>query len=96
MTGFFVNMFFLYILQSSLDNSFYIGQTKDLENRLIQHNTHKYKNSTSTKYLQGSWNIVYKEEYSTRSDAVKREKQIKSWKSRKCIQKLIDGVLKNK
>jgi putative endonuclease len=31
-------MFYVYILQSKVDNSFYIGQTKDLDKRLVLHN----------------------------------------------------------
>jgi len=33
--------------------------------------------------------LVYCEEYRTRQEAVKREKQIKSWKSRKAIEQLV-------
>jgi len=33
--------------------------------------------------------LVYSEEHETRQEAVKREKQIKSWKSRKAIEQLV-------
>jgi len=35
------------------------------------------------------WAIVYSEDYNSKSDAYKRELEIKNWKSRKKIEKLI-------
>ncbi|WP_255777970.1 GIY-YIG nuclease family protein, partial [Mariniradius sediminis] len=37
--------YFVYILYSPSTGSYYIGQTMDLENRLIQHNSHFFKDS---------------------------------------------------
>jgi len=66
-----------------------VGSTGNLEQRLEQHNTHKYPGSKYTKRAEGTWVLVYSEEHETRHEAVKREKQIKSWKSRKAIEQLI-------
>ena len=43
-------MFFTYILQSDLDGSFYIGQTKDIEKRIFRHNK-GYNRSTKAKSI---------------------------------------------
>ena len=82
-------MFFTYILQSEVSGRYYIGSTDDLCRRLKQHNDPGYKHSKTTKRFRGPWKVVYCEEYPTRSEAMVRERQLKSWKSRKAIQELI-------
>jgi putative endonuclease len=77
--------FFVYILQSRKDFSFYIGQTNDLDVRVSKHNDGLSK-YTSSKL---PWVLVYFEKLETRSDALKREREIKSKKSRKYIEALI-------
>jgi putative endonuclease len=78
-------MFYVYILQSAKNASYYIGSCENIEKRLFQHNNGL---ATSTKrYLP--WNLVYKEAYDTLSKARRRERQIKSWKKRKAIENLI-------
>ncbi len=82
-------MYYVYILQSSTTGRYYVGSTGNLEQRIEQHNTHKYSGSEYTKRSEGTWVLVYSEEHETRKEAVKRERQIKSWKSRKAIEQLI-------
>ena len=74
-----------YILKSDKDGSYYVGSTDDAEERLKIHNK-GYSRYTKTKR---PWSLVYKEEYSTLSEAKKREYYIKSLKSKKAIEKLI-------
>ena len=77
----------VYILKSKRDNSYYIGNTNNLEKRLIRHNK-GYNKSTKRKT---PWEIVYIEYYDNRQKAIKRELEIKKIKSRKYIEKLIFG-----
>lgn len=77
--------FYTYILKSEKDNSYYIGSTNSIENRLKAHN---YGRVRSTKYRR-PFNLIYKEEYSTLKEAINRERQIKSWKKRRAIERLI-------
>ena len=77
--------FYVYILYSSSKDKFYIGYTSNIEERLIRHNQ-KSKGFTGT---TNDWKIVYSELHSTKLEALTREKQIKSWKSRSKIQALI-------
>ncbi len=72
-------MYWVYVLENSYGR-FYVGQTNDLERRLNEHNNPK---NASSKYTpkSGPWKLVYKEEYLTRSEAMVREKQVKSKKS---------------
>ena len=79
--------FFVYILFSPHKDKFYIGFTSVLENRITRHNQ-KSKGFTGT---TNDWEIVYSESYSTKFEAMTREKQIKSWKSRSKIQQLINS-----
>jgi putative endonuclease len=79
-------MFYCYILYSELLNKYYIGHTGDsLEERLRKHNS-KHKGFTGG---IGDWQIVYREVFSTKSEAYAKERQIKGWKSRKKIEALI-------
>ena len=79
--------FFVYILQSMKDFSFYVGQCDDLDYRLCKHNDGMSK-YTSSKL---PWRLVYFEMYGTRSEAIVREKEIKKMKSKKYILQLINA-----
>ena len=80
-------MFHTYILQSEKTGNYYIGSTGNLEDRLIRHNTGRSKSTKS----ELPWKLVYTEEYETRGEAMKREIEIKSWKSHQRIAKLIQS-----
>ncbi len=78
--------FKVYILFSAVKNKFYIGFTSDqIGERIRRHNT----NHTGFTGKTGDWKLIHEEIYSTKAEAAKREKQIKNWKSRKMIEKLI-------
>jgi len=78
-------MFYMYILKSEKTDSYYIGSSQDLDNRVEEHNSGK---SVSTRGKR-PWKLVYSESYETLSGARKREMEVKSWKSRKMIDYLI-------
>ena len=80
-----------YILYNPEIDKYYIGSTRDLELRLKEHNKSMHS-SKYTRKQKGKWELVYSEEFETIGDAVKREKQIKSWKSKVMILKLIRAV----
>ena len=83
--GFFMQ-FKVYILYSRMKDRYYIGHSgDDLTERLRKHNSN-HKGFTGG---VGDWSIVFTEDYTSKSDAYKRELEIKSWKSRKRIEKLI-------
>jgi putative endonuclease len=78
--------FHIYVLYSANANKYYVGYTGDeLSSRLQKHNSN-HKGFTG-KYTD--WVLVYSEAFETKAAAMSREKQIKSWKSRKEIEKLI-------
>ena len=82
--------FFVYILRSS-SNQLYIGQTNNFGNRTKQHITKDWKAAKFTKDYE-DFKPVYKEEYFTRLEAMRREAQIKKW-SRAKKEALISGNL---
>jgi putative endonuclease len=69
--------YIVYILRTS-SNTLYIGQTNNLQKRLKEH---QEKTSKSAKYLRyfNSVKLVYSENYDSRSEAMKREIQLKKW-----------------
>ncbi len=81
-------MYFVYILYSVSLNKYYVGCSSNLEERLKKHNTH-HKGFTGKKL---DWEIKYSEPYIVKEAAMKREKEIKRWKSRKMIDKLISSA----
>lgn len=78
-------MFYTYILQSESTGKYYIRQTNNLEQRLDRHNSHP---DTYTKN-RGPWKLLYWEEFTTRAEAMHREKEIKSYKGGNSFKKLI-------
>ena len=82
-------MYSVYAIYNQSVNKYYIGQTVDLSQRLSQHNKGDYKGYTSR--FQGEWKLIYKESTPTRSEALKREKQLKSFRGREFIKKFIPG-----
>jgi putative endonuclease len=78
-------MFYVYALYSSKFNKIYVGQTIDLEKRLNEHNSGL---SNYTKRFM-PWKIIYTEKFETRTEAIKREKQLKSQKGREFVWKHI-------
>lgn len=81
-------MYFVYALYNKKHNKIYIGQTNDLVKRLELH-TSKSFNKSYTAKLDGSWDIIYKEQLESRELALKREKQLKSYRGREFIKTFI-------
>jgi putative endonuclease len=81
-------MYHVYILFSPTRNRFYIGSTgDDLKERIRRHNSNHKGFTGSTP----DWVLKYSESFPDKSAPLKREREIKSWKSRKMIEKLIAG-----
>ncbi|MEI7597529.1 MAG: GIY-YIG nuclease family protein [Bacteroidota bacterium] len=79
-------MYTVYALYSEKYNKIYIGFTKHLPSRLQSHNSEK--NTGYTKRYQ-PWKVVYTEEFDTKQAAMKREKELKSFKGREFIRNTI-------
>jgi len=79
--------YFTYILYSAEINKYNIGSTEDVAIRLKEH-LWKHKGFTAK---AKDWEIKYSESHKTKTEAIKREQQIKKWKSRVMIEKLINS-----
>lgn len=67
-------------------NSYYIGITNDLRNRLKRHKNGLTKSTKEFSYIK----LIYCEKYSSKIVSAKREKQLKGW-SRSKKHMLIEG-----
>lgn len=71
--------FYFYILRCA-DNSYYIGHTENLEQRIADHNLGKYDGYTATRL---HITLVYQELFHTRDEAFVAEQKVKRWTRRK-------------
>jgi putative endonuclease len=79
-------MFFVYILEAEESKRYYIGQTDNLEARVIKHN--KGRNRSTRPYIP--WQLKWWKGYQTRSDAIKVERKLKGIKRRAGLEKFVD------
>ena len=82
-------MYFCYILKSIINSKYYIGSTTNLQQRLKLHNAKRVKSTARF----APWQIIHFEKFQTLSEARKRETQIKQWKSRAAIERLINNKI---
>jgi putative endonuclease len=77
--------YFVYILQSEKDGSYYVGHTATLEKRIDRHN------EGGGRYTRGKvpWKLIYHEAFNSKGEAMKREREIKRRKDRNYISKLV-------
>ena len=80
--------YYLYIIFSEALNKYYIGHTANIQERIRKHNTN-HKGFTGK---ANDWKLAYSEEYMDKSQAYKRERQLKSWKNKSRIEQLISSV----
>jgi len=80
-------MYFLYILFSSKLKRYYVGYTIDIQRRLSEHNRMKGKFTD----IGIPWKLVYTEQYYSKKEVMKRERFIKSRKSKQFILDLINS-----
>ncbi len=74
----------VYILRCA-DASYYVGQTDDVEKRLVEHQRGLLSANTRRPVR-----LVFAEEFADRNDAFERERQLKGW-SRAKKEALING-----
>ena len=76
--------FYLYVLRSISTGRFYIGHTENLARRVSEHNS----NRTPSTRNRGPWELVYSEEFATRSEATQRERALTRMKSHAWIEQV--------
>jgi putative endonuclease len=78
--------FWVYIVRCA-DGSYYTGHSDNLERRIAAHQSGEIKSYTSTRL---PIELVYSQEFVTRTEALEHERQIKGW-SRKKKEALMRG-----
>lgn len=82
-------MNYFYILYSNSLDQYYIGHTsQSLEERLRKH----VSNHSGFTGKAKDWIVIYFEGFETKSLAYKRELEVKKWKSRVRVEKLINEL----
>ena len=76
---------FVYIIKNQA-GILYKGITKDIDRRIDIHNNGSNRWTTG----KGPWKLVYCEEVSSRGEAMKREKFLKSGKGREFLKKILE------
>ena len=81
--------YYTYVLQSSVDNNFYVGYTKDLIKRIEQHN----KGNVASTKMRRPLKLVYFEVCFNQKDALHREKYLKTAYGKRFIKNRIKNYL---
>jgi len=82
--------YFVYVLLNP-QGKLYVGQSDDVPRRLSQHNDPGYRGTLHTKRHPGPWQLVHQEEFPTRSEAMRRERELKSSRGREWIRRQIES-----
>ncbi|MEK9154867.1 MAG: GIY-YIG nuclease family protein [Patescibacteria group bacterium] len=77
-------MYSVYALYNKDSGKIYIGQTNNLKERLKLHDKKSFSKSYTSKN-KGEWILIYEEPAIDRNTALKREKQLKSYRGRQFI-----------
>ena len=83
-------MYYVYLLESHKDKSWYIGYTSDLKKRIQNHLSGNGGQTTSRKI---DWKLIYYESYLDKKDAMGREKFLKSGSGRTFLKKQLANYL---
>jgi len=78
-------IYYVYLIKSK-EGYKYTGFTEDLEKRLIEHNDIKLSFWTKR---ETNWKLIYKEEFKNKTEALKREKWLKTGIGREFLKKNI-------
>ena len=80
-------MYFVYVLRNLTSGRRYTGHTADVTQRVSQHN----RGITKSTKNRGQWELLYQEEYVSRSEAMKREKFFKSGIGREELKRILNA-----
>jgi putative endonuclease len=80
----------VYVLRSMKDRNLYIGMTSDLQARISSHNCGRVRSTKARRPLK----LVYSEEFSSKTEARRRELFLKTGQGRKSLHSIAGGVAK--
>jgi len=85
-------MYYVYILESSIDNSLYIGSTSDIKRRFAEHNQGKGRYTAHLRPLR----LIFYEAYLLKSDAQRRELYLKTTRGRTSLKTMLKNYFLTK
>jgi putative endonuclease len=82
-------MYYTYVLQSEIDDNFYVGFTKDLKLRFEQHGKGLVDSTKDRRPLR----LIYYEACRKQEDALKRECYFKTYNGKRYLHKRLKSYL---
>jgi putative endonuclease len=82
-------MYYVYALLSLKNKDLYIGFSENIESRLKTHNAGKVKSTKPNR----PWVLIYKEMYSERVDAIRREYELKKGYQKKALKEKLYNII---
>ena len=82
-------MYYVYVLQSEVDNNFYTGSTPDLKKRFEKHCNGQVESTKARRPLR----LIYYEACLERDDAIKREKYLKTGMGKRYLRNRLKSYL---
>lgn len=86
-----MQFFYVYILQSKIKDFIYVGYTKNLRKRFLEHNN---KEEISTKHY-APLELIFYEAYRDQKDAKRREDYFKTTKGKVTLRMMLREYLEN-
>lgn len=83
--------YYIYILHSAFDHQLYTGYTKDLKRRIEDHNQGRVPSTKDRRPFK----LIYSEACLNQSDAIAREKYLKSGMGKKYIRNRLKCYFEN-
>jgi putative endonuclease len=80
-------LYFVYVIRNT-EGRLYIGFTSDLDKRIQTHQ----ENKAGWTHGRGPWQLVYHEVYTSRSMAMRRERNLKRGKTNKELRQIIEHL----
>lgn len=78
-------MYFVYVLQSTVDQQLYVGFSENLEQRLKSHNDGEVTSTQSRR----PWERIFYECYINKADALRREKYLKTTMGKRALKMML-------
>ena len=82
-------MFYVYVLKSKENGRLYVGQTHNLRQRFHQHR----EGNVWTTHKMGRLDLIFYEAFKAKSDAIRRERYLKTSKGKSSLRQIIRDSL---
>ena len=82
-------MFYVYVLQSTINGQLYVGFSEDLDERLKAHNSGEVISTKSHR----PWKRIFYECYTNKADALRREQYLKTTAGKRALHIMLRETL---